>query len=119
MPVAIELGSLPPARRPPGRTAADAHLRLPSGRRDDLATSRRPTCEVALRLGHSVETLVSTYVGALNGDERLANARIEASLAHPSNLTTLQGSSVRPLQARCETGSGRGDELHVVFVVPL
>jgi integrase len=37
-----------------------------------------PLGEVARRLGHSVETLVSTYVGALQGDEQVANERIEA-----------------------------------------
>jgi integrase len=40
-----------------------------------------PLAEVAKRMGHSVETLVSTYVGALDGDETLANERIEATLA--------------------------------------
>ena len=40
-----------------------------------------PLGEVAKRMGHSVETLVSTYVGALAGDEALANERIEAALA--------------------------------------
>jgi integrase len=40
-----------------------------------------PLGEVARRLGHSVETLVSTYVGALDGDEELGNQRIEAALA--------------------------------------
>jgi integrase len=39
-----------------------------------------PLGEVAKRMGHSVETLVSTYVGALAGDEALANERIEAAL---------------------------------------
>ena len=39
-----------------------------------------PLGEVARRLGHSVETLVSTYVGALVGDEEVANRRIEAVL---------------------------------------
>jgi integrase len=39
-----------------------------------------PLGEVAKRMGHSVETLVSTYVGALAGDEVLANDRIEAAL---------------------------------------
>lgn len=37
-----------------------------------------PLGEVARRLGHSVETLVSTYVGALEGDEQTTNQRIEA-----------------------------------------
>jgi integrase len=40
-----------------------------------------PLGEVARRLGHSVETLVSTYVGALAGDETLANERIDAFFA--------------------------------------
>lgn len=39
-----------------------------------------PLGEVARRMGHSVETLVSTYVGALQGDEAVANGRIEAIL---------------------------------------
>lgn len=37
--------------------------------------------ETARRLGHSVDTLVSVYVGALGGDEELANDRIEAVLS--------------------------------------
>lgn len=40
-----------------------------------------PLGDVAKRMGHSVETLVSTYVGALEGDEALANERIEAALS--------------------------------------
>jgi integrase len=39
-----------------------------------------PLGEVARRLGHSVDTLVSTYVGALDGDEQIANGRIELAL---------------------------------------
>jgi integrase len=42
-----------------------------------------PLGEVAKRMGHSVETLVSTYVGALSGDAKAANARIEAVLGPP------------------------------------
>lgn len=38
-----------------------------------------PLGEVAKRMGHSVQTLVSTYVGALSGDEAIANQRIEAA----------------------------------------
>ena len=34
-------------------------------------------------MGHSVETLVSTYVGSLDGEEALANARIDAVLTLP------------------------------------
>ena len=39
-----------------------------------------PLGEVARRLGHSVDTLVTTYVGALDGDEQLANDRIDSAL---------------------------------------
>ena len=40
-----------------------------------------PLGEVARRMGHSVETLVSTYVGALPDDEETANRRIDERLA--------------------------------------
>jgi integrase len=36
-----------------------------------------PLGETARRLGHSVETLVSSYVGALKGDENVANVLID------------------------------------------
>jgi hypothetical protein len=36
-----------------------------------------PLGTVAMRLGHSVERLVSTYVGALEGDDAISNRRIE------------------------------------------
>ena len=39
-----------------------------------------PLGETARRLGHSVETLVSTYVGALNDEETVGNERIETLL---------------------------------------
>ena len=39
-----------------------------------------PLGEVARRMGHSVETLVSTYVGALQTDEELANSKINEVL---------------------------------------
>ena len=39
-----------------------------------------PLGEAARRLGHSVDVLVSTYVGALAGDEATANGLIEAKL---------------------------------------
>ena len=37
-----------------------------------------PLAEVARRMGHSVETLVSTYVGALKGDEDASNQLIDS-----------------------------------------
>ncbi len=39
-----------------------------------------PLGETARRLGHSVETLVSTYVGALDDEEHVANQRIDTYL---------------------------------------
>jgi site-specific recombinase XerD len=46
-----------------------------------------PLAETARRLGHSVETLVSTYVGALDDEEHIANQRVD----------TILGSSAPPL----------------------
>ena len=43
-----------------------------------------PLGETARRLGHSVETLVSTYVGALDGDVEVANERLDAVLPPPA-----------------------------------
>lgn len=48
-----------------------------------------PVGEVARSMGHSVETLVSTYVGALNGDEQIANQRIEALLTEAEDRPAL------------------------------
>ena len=49
-------------------------------RSHDLASRGVSLGEAAKRLGHRVETLVTTYVGAIEGDETVANARIEAAL---------------------------------------
>jgi integrase len=40
-----------------------------------------PLGEVTRRLGHSVETLVTVYVGALDGDDIEANSRIDSVLS--------------------------------------
>jgi hypothetical protein len=40
-----------------------------------------PLAEAARRLGHSVETLVSTYIGAMDGDDAEANALVDEALA--------------------------------------
>lgn len=39
-----------------------------------------PLGEVARRLGHSVDTLVANYVGALETDEEISNAKIDEAL---------------------------------------
>ena len=47
-----------------------------------------PLAEAARRLGHSVETLVSTYVGAMEGDDTEANALLDAVLATTREAAT-------------------------------
>lgn len=52
-----------------------------------------PLAVTARRLRHSVETLVSTYVGALDDEEHTANQRIDTYLAteatnHHATTTT-------------------------------
>mgnify|MGYP000503395930 CR=1 FL=1 len=39
--------------------------------------------EIAMRLGHSVDVLLSVYAGVTTGDRERANAAIEAALAAP------------------------------------
>ena len=46
-----------------------------------MLKARVPLAEAARRLGHSVETLVSTYIGAMEGDDTEANALIDEVLA--------------------------------------
>ena len=42
--------------------------------------SGMPLAETARRLGHPVETLVTTYIGALDDEEHTANQRIDTYL---------------------------------------
>jgi hypothetical protein len=46
-----------------------------------MLKARVPLAEAARRLGHGVETLVSTYVGAREGDDVEANALLDDALA--------------------------------------
>ncbi|MEO6494356.1 MAG: site-specific integrase [Ilumatobacteraceae bacterium] len=48
-----------------------------------------PLAETARRLGHSVETLVSTYVGALDDEQHIANQRMDTYLGATSPTVTL------------------------------
>lgn len=50
-----------------------------------MLKARIPLAEAARRLGHSVETLVSTYVGAMEGDDTEANKLIDAVLPSTSD----------------------------------
>jgi integrase len=47
-----------------------------------MIKARVPLAEAARRLGHSVETLVSTYIGAMEGDDIEANGLIDHVLAN-------------------------------------
>ena len=69
-----------------------------------------PLGKVARRLGHSVETLVSTYVGAMDADEELGNTRIDSILDEHGSTTdnrvgrferssTLGSSAAKPSRA--------------------
>jgi integrase len=51
-----------------------------------MLKARVPLAEAARRLGHSVETLVSTYIGAMEGDDTEANALVDAVLATTREL---------------------------------
>lgn len=84
-------GSLPAIRsdlhpRVRRRRPAPSSMRVYDCRHAAATTWRRagvPLGEVAKLMGHSVETLVSTYVGALASNEMLANERIDLALATP------------------------------------
>ena len=54
-----------------------------------------PLGEVARRLGHSVESLVGTYVGALDGDDTAANELIDSALG-PSRAWIADIGSAKP-----------------------
>jgi integrase len=62
-----------------------------------------PLGEAARRLGHSVETLVSTYVGALAGDESLANARIDEVLTRTTSRPATMRDVGDPAARRART----------------
>jgi integrase len=55
-----------------------------------------PLGEVARRLGHSVETLVSIYVGALDGDDAVANRLIDAAMMEAPSWMTGPGDRPTP-----------------------
>jgi hypothetical protein len=63
--------------------SAAARLRPAPCGGDDVAARWRPRGEVARRFGHSVEVLVSTYVGALQGDD----TRVEQADRHHARRT--------------------------------
>ena len=54
-----------------------------------------PLGEVARRLGHSVETLVSIYVGALDGDDTAANTLIDTAMSDARGWMTGADEGVR------------------------
>ncbi|MEO6123997.1 MAG: hypothetical protein ABIR32_09830, partial [Ilumatobacteraceae bacterium] len=48
-----------------------------------------PLAETARRLGHSVETLISAYVGALDDEQHIANQRLDTYLTHARPPTSI------------------------------
>jgi integrase len=50
-----------------------------------------PMAEAARRLGHTVEMLVSTYIGAMDGDEKDGNRLIEQELTNECNTAANRG----------------------------
>jgi Phage integrase family len=54
-----------------------------------MIKARVPLAEAVRRLGHSVETLVSTYIGAMEGDDAEANALMDVGLAGTPGLITV------------------------------
>jgi hypothetical protein len=68
---------------------------------------------VARRLGHSVETLVSTYVGALQGGDTASNKLIDTTIAgtrHQIVVSPSGSSRALPADRRkagVETGESR------------
>jgi integrase len=68
-----------------------------------------PLGEVARRLGHSVETLVSRYVGALQGDDTAANKLIDSTLATTREAIVVEAKiSSRALPAESSKTRGNG-----------
>jgi hypothetical protein len=55
-----------------------------------MINARVPLAEAARRLGHSVQTLVSTYIGAMDGDDAEANALLDRVLATTRNQIVLR-----------------------------
>ena len=70
-----------------------------------------PLGEVARRLGHSVETLVSTYVGALQGDDIAANKLIDAAYSTTRERIVLEVPEFFPCSSRGEE-QNRGKRAH-------
>lgn len=65
------------------RVVGAPHIRADDGRHAAATTWLRagvPLAIVALRLGHRVETLVTSYVGAIDNDDETANALIDAAI---------------------------------------
>ena len=76
----IELGTGMASRARIGRPETDPRLRLPHAAATTWLRAGMPLAETTRRLGHSVDTLVSTYVGALDDEEHIGNQRIDSIL---------------------------------------
>jgi integrase len=67
-----------------------------------MIKARVPLAEAARRLGHSVETLVSTYIGAMEGDDTEANALVDGVLA-TTREAVIVGDEAAPRARRSRT----------------
>ena len=72
-----------------------------------MLKARVPLAEAARRLGHSVETLVSTYIGAMEGDDSEANALLDKVLAMTRDEIVAADSGMGPRTAPYEGHSRR------------
>lgn len=66
-----------------------------------------PLGDVARRLGQSVETLVTVYVGALDGDDEAANRIIDTAAGEGRQWMLDPTNRARPSRARRANGSQR------------
>ncbi|HEX6237894.1 MAG TPA: tyrosine-type recombinase/integrase [Acidimicrobiales bacterium] len=66
-----------------------------------------PLGEVARRLGHSVETLVTVYVGALDGDDEAANRIIDTAAGEGRQWMLDPANQARSARARRANHSQR------------
>jgi len=73
-----------------------------------------PLGEVARRMGHSVDTLVANWVGALDTDEEIGNAKIEALLNSSSGRPAPEPTP--PAEAPPAPAAEAGERPHLYVV---
>jgi hypothetical protein len=79
-PTRVDLGMSVASWARVSRAAPTSGLRLSACDRNHMAAAGMPLGETTRRLWHGVETLVSTYAGALDDDRQVGNQRIDSIL---------------------------------------